>query len=191
MYTDILHELLRDVLPAQFTPEQREDLAQQVNDNDTWYENPDLFEKVIFAYEQESTINHQGQDTRKLCDAVKNTEFFSNKHLDAVSLYPTNKETGALLLTPTYLLDNLSTKEDVQEVHDLIETWTRAAQPFAYKHGEGKVPVKIYVRSAVDNNFHLTTYVITRNADNSYACNEKRYYLLDFLSTKKFLILHL
>lgn len=96
-----------------------------------------------------------------------------------------------MLLTPTYLLDNLSTKEDVQEVHDLIETWTRAAQPFAYKHGEGKVPVKIYVRSAVDNNFHLTTYVITRNADNSYACNEKRYYLLDFLSTKKFLILHL
>lgn len=147
MDNNTVEKLFNALLPVRFPVEERQAMAQQIKDNDTWYEDPDLFEKVSFAYEQESVTSRSGDGSHDLYDTMKSTEFFSNKHFDYANFHIINHDTGIVLITPFYVLDQFSTDEDIQELHDLIEKWTQASQPFVKKHGNGKSLVKINKRS--------------------------------------------
>lgn len=168
MDNNTVEKLFNALLPVRFPVEERQAMAQQIKDNDTWYEDPELFENVAFAYEQESVTSRSGNDSHDLYDTMKATEFFSSEHFDHANFHIINHDTGIVLFTPFYVLDQFSTDEDVQEIHNLIEKWTQASQPFVKKHGNGESLVKINKRSEQGGMVHPIKDKIILRPDGVY-----------------------
>lgn len=150
MSEQFVENTLDDLLSVSFSQKQQNELAQHVRENEFWYNNADLFEKVIFGYEKDS-LCIRTKNSHALYDAVNDTEFFSSQHSNARSFRCINKKDETTILTPAFTIDSSFTDEDIHEMCDIINNWVHAAQPFVEKYGNGEVPVNVSVKNADDN----------------------------------------
>lgn len=150
MSEQFVENTLDDLLSVSFSQKQQNELAQHVRENEFWYNNADLFEKVIFGYEKDS-LCIRTKNSHALYDAVNDTEFFSSQHSNARSFRCINKKDETTILTPAFTIDSSFTDEDIHEMCDIINNWVHAAQPFVEKYGNGEVPVNVSVKNTDDN----------------------------------------
>ena len=167
MSEQFVENTLDDLLPVSFSQKQRDELAQHVRENEFWYNNADLFEKVIFGYERDS-LCIRTKNSHALYDAVNDTEFFSSQYSNARSFRFINKKDGTTILTPAFTIDSSFTDEDIHEMCDIIDNWVHAAQPFVEKYGNGEVPVNVSVQND-DDNFSQRKGTIVFHANGEYS----------------------